>query len=522
MEAEELEAELEAQIAEQQEALEGLDGVEGADEIRAELSEALQEAQKALAELRQLWGQEEGAEAATASPPAGDGEPLPLVHGDHAAFRHTDGRHYLGVVTQAADSQGLVRLRFARPTKPHHQGELALPRAALAAPPDGAAAAPGAERLAPGARVLALPPGGGLWVGAEVTALYAAAQQADVVTVGDRRALRLPLAALALSAWLPDPHASPDDSGGGGIRSLRNEGSEDGGTSDEGSDASDGSYSSYSEESADEGDEPQYGRVSAALAEAAALAEQQAAAAPQTDTALFAEHEQHTRGIGSKLLAQMGYRGGGLGRRQQGIAAALEASRLKPRAGLGVDAGQAGVKEGGPRKKRKRSGRERRRGRAAQAAFEAREAQRQRQHAVELETGNVGLFAILDKAIGDRSQAHAVARRQRGDPEEPPAGGGGAAAAGTKKVALKANDGRSLAAQQDQLASLREKVQRLEQMAQRQRNDAVLGPQVERPRGMVRRALADARGRLARAEKEHSSAHAAVQQKRVLDRMTKF
>lgn len=54
-------------------------------------------------------------------------------------------------------------------------------------------------------------------------------------------------------------------------------------------------------------------------------------------TSMFGGFERHTRGIGGKLLKQMGYRGGhGLGRNGQGIVNPIQPRKLKKRAGLGV------------------------------------------------------------------------------------------------------------------------------------------------------------------------------------------
>ena len=50
---------------------------------------------------------------------------------------------------------------------------------------------------------------------------------------------------------------------------------------------------------------------------------------PQTDTVHFATWEAHTRGVGSKLMAAMGYRkGSGLGRHKEGNAALIEVRLL--------------------------------------------------------------------------------------------------------------------------------------------------------------------------------------------------
>jgi tuftelin-interacting protein 11 len=59
---------------------------------------------------------------------------------------------------------------------------------------------------------------------------------------------------------------------------------------------------------------------------------------PPPTSRAFGQFEQHTRGIGGRLLQQMGYEvGRGLGRSKQGPVDPLEASMRPKRLGLGMD-----------------------------------------------------------------------------------------------------------------------------------------------------------------------------------------
>lgn len=281
-------------------------------------------------------------------------------------------------------------------------------------------------------------------------------QRCEAVTLADKRQHVLPLTAVALAAHAPDPHGgSSDDDGGGGGGSLDFRAGDDwsSGSGEEGGSGS----GSDAEESEGEGGAT-CARISWAH-EAAQLQQQQQAAGVQTETRLFFASEAHSRGIGSKLLARMGFRGHGhgLGAQQQGIQQALEATLLKKGAGLGVDGGKGvrgeRVKAGclrpccGSRrgtigatlpmpaclpsdagKAQRKRRRQRDLGTAAAAAAEQR---RQAQLELERKTGSEGLFAVINSVIGDASQAQAIKDASLGGNRA--AAGGGDSAGGTNR-----------------------------------------------------------------------------------------
>ncbi|KAL4422140.1 hypothetical protein ABPG77_006829 [Micractinium sp. CCAP 211/92] len=549
--AAELEAELQAQLAEQQEALEGVRQLLAADPDSAETAELLAELQAGIAEtestlldlkrqrlLEELDAMHGG--ASTEQPPQqqqgwppdhlpvqqqADGGESPagssLQPGSTCVFRHTDGRWYYGAVE--GSSNGSLQLRFAFPTRAFQLELLSLPSASCL-PAALSSLQPDASLLHPGARVVVLLPGRQLWEAAEVAEVDVAGQRVVAVALADRQRRVLPLSAVALSAHAPDPHGSDSEA---------QPALDAAGSGDEGSSGGSGSGSDMdfdSEEDGDgegEGEEDggdgyngaAFGRVSLAMAEAAGLLQQQASAGPQSETTLFFSSEAHSRGIGSKLLARMGFKAGrGLGRQQQGLQQALQAAPMKRGAGLGVEGG-GGAKEG---KKKRRSGKQRRRHKAAEAREGVKDAAAAKQAELEKKTGSVGLFAVLNSIVGDASQAQAVKESNLGMAGSASGGparqahlfGGGATAASQYK-APKEEDRRALAKRADDLAQQRLRVQRLSEMAARNAKDKVMLPQ-------IRRALAEAQAALAAAEREHSASTSAIHAKEKQRRWTKF
>jgi hypothetical protein len=171
--------------------------------------------------------------------------------------------------------------------------------------------------------VLVKPTGSQLWQAAELTEVDEQGQRVAAVKLADNRRHVLPLSAVALSAYAPNPHASGDSSGdegggGGGGGRSRPGISERGGSDDddveeedeeEEEEASSGSVSGSDwEEGGDRFRAASlgggFGRLSEAMAEAAGLLQQQAADGAQTSTLLFFSSESHSRGIGSKARCQ--------------------------------------------------------------------------------------------------------------------------------------------------------------------------------------------------------------------------
>ncbi|KAH0466076.1 hypothetical protein IEQ34_006179 [Dendrobium chrysotoxum] len=216
----------------------------------------------------------------------------------------------------------------------------------------------------------------------------------------------------------------------------------------------------------------------------------------QTETAVFAKWEHHTRGIASKMMANMGYRQGmGLGASGQGTLDPISVRVLPSRRSLdhalaSNDNEENGVGRG---KKRSRGGRRKQEKKIA-------EAERVAKADDEEETD---VFSFINNQLTGLNASSSIKgnimKRRPGDSEGK----------------AKAEDRRSLVAYEDEMKELRIRVEKLEEMLSRNRKDKAVFEAASRKLIETRKALADA-------EAVHVSASNAVMSKEKEKRWLKF
>ncbi|KAK1289259.1 Zinc finger CCCH domain-containing protein 18 [Acorus calamus] len=207
----------------------------------------------------------------------------------------------------------------------------------------------------------------------------------------------------------------------------------------------------------------------------------------QTETAVFAKWEHHTRGIASKMMASMGYKEGmGLGVTGQGMVDPIPVKVLPPGQSLdhALESRDTEDKEGSQSKKRSRGGRRKRERKFAEATRAAK---------AEEEPGP-NVFSFINNQLAN----------QNGD--------GGSR--DKMKYAVR-EDRRSLVAYDDEVKELRSRVGRLEEMVVRNRKDKAVAEAATRRLNETRKALADV-------EAAQASASSAVVQREKEKKWLKF
>lgn len=216
----------------------------------------------------------------------------------------------------------------------------------------------------------------------------------------------------------------------------------------------------------------------------------------QTDTAIFAKWENHTRGIASKMMANMGYREGmGLGVTGQGMLDPIPVKVLPPKQSLdhaleSHNKGEENTEKQG--KKRTRGGRRKRDKKFAEAIRAAKEE----------EEPTSDLFALINNQLamhGEASNDGSIKKQQQSK-------GSGEG----KKV-----DRKVLVAYEEEVKDLKARVEKLEQMADANRKEKPVYEAAMKKLIQTRKALAEA-------EAVHASASNAVVSKEKEKRWLKF
>ncbi|KAI4376847.1 hypothetical protein MLD38_014561 [Melastoma candidum] len=190
----------------------------------------------------------------------------------------------------------------------------------------------------------------------------------------------------------------------------------------------------------------------------------------QTETVIFAKWENHTRGVASKIMANMGYREGmGLGRSGQGMVNPIPVKVLPPKQSLDlavkadelVEAKETGVK------KRSRGGKRKREKKFAAAARALKNEEESRPD----------MFSLINSQLAMHNSAlngESVKKHQRKD-------------SGGKTI-----DRRAIVAYDDELKELRMRVEKLEEMAARNKKEKMVYDAAMRKLAETRKALAEA------------------------------
>lgn len=201
----------------------------------------------------------------------------------------------------------------------------------------------------------------------------------------------------------------------------------------------------------------------------------------QTETAIFAKWENHTRGIASKMMANMGYRDGmGLGASGQGMLDPISVKVLPPKQSLdhALQSQNGEEMKEDQAKKRSRGGKRKREKKFAAMARAAEDEEEMRPD----------VFSLINTQLAMHSEV---------------LNGGSAKKHQNKGSGEKKVDRRVLVAYDEEVKELRMRIEKLEEMASRNKKEKVVYE-------AAMRKLIETRKALAEAEAAHASASSAV------------
>lgn len=215
----------------------------------------------------------------------------------------------------------------------------------------------------------------------------------------------------------------------------------------------------------------------------------------QTETAVFAKWENHTRGIASKMMANMGYSEGmGLGVTGQGMLDPILVRVLPPKQSLdyALEPRENAEKKDNPEKKRSRGGKRKRDKKFATAARQAKET----------EESSPDVFSLINTHLAKHGDALSGGGLGK-TPQNKGSGDG------------KKEDRRALVAYDDEVKELRLRIEKLEEMVSRNKKEKVVYEAAMRKLNETRKALAQV-------EEAHASASSAVASKEREKKWLKF